>query len=228
MQILDNYLTEDIEERQTILFEIERTLFTQHYKLSQKHFEIFSVQSIAMIYSVWEGFVNQSFRAYIDRLNSLNLEFCNLVDSIQVFHMENIFKQFNEYPCETRKKAAFFSRLDVFFLVKKQRLFPLINSHSNVGYEEINRLLTTFNLQQFNEFWGKYKHPNSSLKESLNSFLRFRNGIAHGADLSSEEKVTQEVFVKYRILVIDLMYEIRSKMLFGFSTQCYLKSHLPS
>ena len=44
-----------IEERQTVIFEIERALFTKRYKLSNKHFEIFAVQSIAMLYSITTG-----------------------------------------------------------------------------------------------------------------------------------------------------------------------------
>jgi len=58
-------LLEIIEEREMVLFEIERTLFTKRYNLSRKHFEIFAVQSIAMIYSIWEGFIQQTFQLYI-------------------------------------------------------------------------------------------------------------------------------------------------------------------
>ncbi len=65
MSDFEEKLLEIIEERQTVLFEIERALFTKRYKLSKKHFEIFAVQSVTMIYSIWEGFIQQAFQLYI-------------------------------------------------------------------------------------------------------------------------------------------------------------------
>ncbi|MCP4353276.1 MAG: hypothetical protein GY795_48110 [Desulfobacterales bacterium] len=55
------------------------------------------------------------------------------------------------------------------------------------------------------------------------AFLRYRNGIAHGGDISSEEKVTQEVYKKYKNLLTDLMYEIRFKMITGLEDKTFLK-----
>ena len=42
-----------LEQRVAVLTEIEKVLFTKRYRLSQKHLNIFTVQSIAMIYSIW-------------------------------------------------------------------------------------------------------------------------------------------------------------------------------
>ena len=41
-----------IENKETVFFEIERVLFTKRYNLSKKHYEIFSIQSISMIYQL--------------------------------------------------------------------------------------------------------------------------------------------------------------------------------
>lgn len=38
--------------------------------------------------------------------------------------------------------------------------------------------------------------------------LRYRNGISHGGDLTNEEIVTQEVYNKYKKLIVDLMYGV--------------------
>jgi len=85
-------------------------------------------------------------------------------------------------------------------------------------------LLITFSLEVFPEHWEQYTYPNPSLKESLRTFLRYRNGVAHGGDISSEEKVTQDVYVKYKNLVLDLIYALHAKFLDGIQNKTYLKS----
>jgi hypothetical protein len=57
----------------------------------------------------------------------------------------------------------------------------------------------------------------------MKGFLRYRNAVAHGADISSEEKVTQDVYSKYRKLVNDLMDEIFDKMRMALAKKQYLK-----
>ncbi len=94
-----------------------------------------------------------------------------------------------------------------------------------IFYKEVlNKLLKTFSLEPFVQHWDKYKHPASNLKESLTTFLRHRNGVAHGGDISSEEEVTQEVYKKYKNLVLDLMHEIHVKMVTGLQNRTYLKT----
>ena len=61
MNDFDVAIQEAIEERLTVLFEIERSIFTKRYSLSLKHQEIFATQSISMFYSIWEGFVQTAF-----------------------------------------------------------------------------------------------------------------------------------------------------------------------
>ena len=80
-----------------------------------------------------------------------------------------------------------------------------------------------FSLQPFPEHWGSYTYPNTNLKETLNTFLRYRNGVAHGGDVSSEEKITQDVYAKYRMLVNDLMYATHDKFLEGIQNRTYMK-----
>jgi len=49
MHDFDVALQEIIEERISVLFEIERAIFTNRYSLSSKHQDIFSTQSISII-----------------------------------------------------------------------------------------------------------------------------------------------------------------------------------
>ena len=203
--------------------QIEIALFTKRYELNETHFGLLAIQSIAILYSYWEGFIQRSFSLYIDYLNEQNIEFRSFSDSVRIQLMENTFKQFREYPQKSEKKTTFFQKLDSFYDSSQHELTRLVSTEDNVGFKVLNKLLLQFSLEPFPKQWGRYKYPNSSLEELLNTFLRYRNGVAHGGDTSSEEKVTQEVYSKYKILIIDLMYEIHEKIMLGIHNKTYLK-----
>jgi hypothetical protein len=224
MHDFDMALQEIIEERISVLFEIERAIFTNRYSLSSKHQDIFSTQSISMIYSLWESFVQKSFNLYIDKLNQVDADFHNFCDEIVIHHMESSFKQFKEYPGNDSKKVKFFDSLRVFHASSNCSISRVVNTESNVGFNVLNRLLKSFALEKFPEHWKDYAYPNPNLKDSLDLFLRLRNSVAHGGDLASEEKIDQKVYERFKRLVIDLMYEIRLKMLCGLKHKTFLKS----
>lgn len=223
MSSFEDLLEKNINERQSALFEIERAIFTKRYNLSKKHLEILSVQSISMIYSVWEGFIQTSFNLLIDEINTQNIEPHLVKEELYVYHIENSFKQLKEYPEKHNRKVAFFSKLKEFFYNDKFKLNNGINTQSNVSFEILNAILKSFCLEPFSEQWNNYSYPNSSLKEMLASFLKYRNSVAHGGDISSEEKVTQDVFNRYKKLVLDLMFEIQIKMIESINNQMYIK-----
>ena len=176
-----------------------------------------------MMYSIWEGYIQQVFQLYISELNKKELNFVNYSDEIVVFHMENTFKQFYEYPEKTQKKVKLYADLNMFYNQDKHLLHTFVNTESNVSFETLNKLLNRFSLEQFPKIWKDYKYPKPNLQETMKTFLRYRNAVAHGGDISSEEKVTQEVYSKYKKLVLDLMYEIQNKMSDGLSNKTYLK-----
>jgi len=223
MHDFDVALQEIIEERISVLFEIERAIFTNRYPLSSKHQDIFSTQSISMIYSVWESFVQKSFNLYIDELNKVGMDFHCFCDEIVIHHMENSFKQFKDYPGNDNKKGKFFTSLRMFHTSNHCSVSRVVNTESNVGFNVLNKLLKSFALEKFPEHWKDYAHPNPNLKDSLELFLRLRNAVAHGGDLTSEEKIDQKVYDRFKKLVIDLMYEIRLKMLCGLKYKTFLK-----
>lgn len=223
MNNFDIKLQEIIEERVSILFEIERTLFTKRYSFSSKHQDILSKQSISMIYSIWEGFIQKSFNLYIDELNKINLEFYDFCDGIVIHHMENSFKQFKEYPLKDNKKRKFFNSLKEFHASNSFTIPRVVNTESNVGFSVLNKLLGNFSIEQFPEYWKEYSYPNPNLQKSLDLFLQLRNAIAHGGDLTSENKIDQKFYNRFKKLVIDLMYEIRLKMLNGLENKMFLK-----
>ena len=119
MSNFEKTIEKDIEERETVLHETERILFTKRYNLSKKHLGIFSVQSITMIYSILEGFIQNSFNLYINEINIQEIEPNSVKDELFIYHIEKSFKQFNEYPQKHNKKITFINKLnEIFFLLK--------------------------------------------------------------------------------------------------------------
>ena len=223
MDDFDRALQEIIEERISVLFEIERAIFTRRYSLSSKHQDIFSTQSISMIYSLWESFIQKSFNLYIDELNNVGRDLHDFCDEIVIHHMEKSFQQFKEYPTNDNKKVRFFASLKEFHAGDSCTFSRVVNTESNVGFNVLNKLLKSFALEKFPEHWKDYAHPNPNLKESLELFLRLRNAVAHGGDLAPEDRISQELYTRFKKLVTDLMYEIRLKMLYGLKHKTFLK-----
>ena len=223
MSFLLDKLVKDVEDRESVLFEIEKVLFTRRYNLSLKHQSIFTVQSISMIYSLWEGFIQNAFNLYIDQLNQLEIDHNCIRNELLVYSLETNFKQFFSYPDNQKKKVQFYNNLKHFFSFDKIKFRRGISTESNVGFNILNKILSSFCLETFPEHWNIYKHPQPNLKEMLMTFLRYRNGIAHGGDISSEEKVSHETFIKYKRLIIDLMYEVIFRINKGLEQRTYLK-----
>jgi MAE_28990/MAE_18760-like HEPN len=221
MTEIDSKLLEAITERVTVIFELERTIFTRRYNLSKRHQEILSTQSISILYSIWEGFVQTSFNLYIDELNKFDLEVYDFCDVIIIHQMENSFKQFKEYPIKESQKIKYLQSLKSFYSLNKHPMSRVINTQSNVGLSVLNKLLITFSLDPFTDHRQNYTHPNSSLKDTMVLFLKLRNTVAHGGDLISEEKIDHAVFVRFKVLILDLMYELRARMLNGLSKESF-------
>lgn len=215
-----------IIERQNAMTEIKKILFTQTYNLQNKHFEILAVHSITMMYSLWEGFINKVFSLYISEIKKEQINIFSFQDTIIAHYFNNTFKQFKEFPQKASKQVNFFLELKNFYNKEDSNSLSLIvNTESNVGFDVLNKLLEIFHIQPFKEQWEPFCYPNTNLKDSLRDFLRYRNSIAHGGDISSEEKITQAVYEKYEKLVLHLMYDIQLHMDNALNNKTYLKHH---
>lgn len=137
--------------------------------------------------------------------------------------MENSFKQFKEYPQKSGKKAHFFNELSMFYEEDVHTLYPKVDTESNLGFDVMNRLLEQFGVKKFPECWEEYKYPNLTLKVMLKDLLRYRNAISHGGDLTNEEIVTQDVYNKYKKLIIDLMYGVHDALMEAINFETYKK-----
>lgn len=211
-----------IEERQSVITEIERAIFTKRYDLSERHFIILSKNSISILYSIWEGFIHEIFSIFIDEINNEAIRFFDLTDNIIIYSVERKFKQFREYPQKTGKKISFLKSLRSYFSDEVQQIPREIDTESNVGFEVLNKILNQFNLETYPEQWENYQYPLPNLRESLSMFLKLRNTIAHGGELLPSETIDQEVYNRFKNLCLDLMYDLREKLMNGLLTKKYL------
>ena len=212
-----------IEENEDVLHQIEIALFTKRYRHNKRHSEILRVQSISMVYAIWEGYMQQTLQLYIKYIDYMEIKFLELNDNIIAYHMENSFKQFREYPHKSGKKAIFFNDLSAFYKEDIHTLYPRVDTESNLGFDVMNRLLEQFGVEKFPECWEEYKYPNQTLKVMLKDLLRYRNSIAHGGDLTNEETVNQDVYNKYKKLIIDLMYGVHDALMEAINSESYKK-----
>lgn len=210
-----------IEESQEVIREIERAIFTKRYELSSKHFTIFSTNSISILYSIWEGFIQKIFGLYIDEINKEEIELFSLCDNLIILCKEKKFRQLKEYPQKSGGKISFIKKLKEFYSRDVHLIPRVINTESNVGFEVLNRLLEQFNIETYSEQWGNYKYPNPNLKENLFLFLKLRNTVAHGGELLPEESIDQKMYLRFKNLTLDLMYDLRDKMLDSLTNKKY-------
>ncbi len=215
LTFLEEEILADIEERKSMMVTVKTMPY--RYAFSDSDNKLFTNFSIAIIYAIWEGFVQTSFQTYIRELNKLNLGIDEICDEILVNNVENSFRQFHEYPSKIHKKIQFLSDLRVFFNTNPMYINPIVNTKSNVGLNVINDILRKFNLQEISE----YPKPNYSLKSELDNFLlKYRNDVAHG----NNAIIIKVEDIKRAIDVVELlMDEVFDRIKKGFIND---KKHL--
>ncbi len=137
--MLEQEIRSDIDERQKLMLQL-KTL-SLRYGFNEKDEQMFLNYAIPAVYAIWEGFVQNVFRLYIQELNRLSLTIDTISKPILVYHLENKFKQFREYPKDTKKKTLFFDSLEQFYSERVIDIHPIVNTESNVGFDVINKLL---------------------------------------------------------------------------------------
>lgn len=212
-----------VEEYCSKMMKLERAIFINTVDFTQEQKDLLSSYSIAMLYSIWEGFVTRSFRKYIIYINEQKIPYDELIDSILVYSMESKFKQFKSYPEKESKKTRFFRALYSHCQSAQLEVDVLVDTEDNVSFEVLNKLMKIFGLTMFPEYWDIYVYPNINLKDMMTNFLRYRNAIAHGSDMSNEEVVSQDVYEKYRTMIRNLMYAMHEEFINGIKKTTYKK-----
>lgn len=212
-------ISDDIEnlinEREEVLLELHRSIFTSRYGFDKKTYSVLALHSIPIIYSLWEGFVYESCSLYLSFINSKKMNVFDLNNSLKVFYFESKHKQFESYPQKENKKVRFYDNLYSDFQNAFVEFSLVVDTESNVNFKVLNRILKEMCIEEFQEHWEQYTYPSPSLKSMLNGLVKYRNAVSHGGDVSSEEKVDIIVFEKYKDLVLNLMYEMSNRIIYS-------------
>lgn len=212
--MLEQEIRSDIDERQKLMLQI-KTLYLR-YGFNEKDEQLFLNYSIPTIYAIWEGFIQTVFQTYIQELNKLNLSINTICKPILVYHIESKFKQFKEYPEKFTGKVAFFEKLDQFYHAEFIDITQAVNTESNVGFNVLNKILETFNLEKISE----YPESHYSLRQELDNFLlKIRNAVAHGQNSIVVNREDLDRAIK---LVSTLMDLVLDNVIKGFESKSYL------
>jgi predicted transcriptional regulator len=136
---------------------------------TDKQIEIIEKYSVVAIYSLWEGFVVESFTTYIRELNNLKLTGDKLNLNI-ITHDIDIKYDLTSERKHFEKKRKFVSEVHKY--VKSSVIITTkIPTESNVNYKVICKILDHFYLE---------KLPEKEFKKKLDKLLFVRNKVAHG------------------------------------------------
>ena len=212
LTILEQDIRSDIGERQQLMLQI-KTLYLR-YQFNERDEKIFLSYSMPAIYAIWEGFIQTSFKTYVQEINKINLSVNTVHKQILCYRIENSFKQFKQYPKNYDKKVVFFDKLGEFYSADIIEITRTINTENNVGFDVLNRLLAAFNLEKIPDYYEQ-RWLKNELDERL---LRIRNQVAHGQDSIIVSRNDLEDSIN---LVNILMELVLNRTMIGFSTESY-------
>lgn len=209
-------ISEDINWRKGQLLICKTLPFLHSFSDDHKFFLV--KNSIPIIYSIWEGFVQCSFQTYARELNRLNLSKQELCNNIVVHTLESKFPQLRSYPLDYTKRERFITQFDD-FLINSFSINNKVDTESNVGLSVLNKLLHKFNLQNI---------PHYPYEQDLKNLLAFRNRISHGdislvVNGSNIDEYTTRIN-SFNNTIEDLMDLVLERFVDGFNhSKSYLK-----
>ena len=205
MSVID-LISKDIDWRMSELGSLKTIPI--RYKLLSHHTEMIIKYTIPSIYALWEGFVKNSFKCYITKINSLNLSINNVHMNLVVHGMTSVPKLRLENARNSFKIKKEFTETYLSIISQPFQITDVIPTRSNVNFETINEILLIFNLDELPKSFDK----------PLEKLVNFRNSIAHG-EISIPIKLTDvELFTK---LLNDLMIEIFLRIEKGLTLETY-------
>lgn len=186
-------ISEDINWRMSELASLKSIPI--RYQLLPHHQKMIIKYTIPSIYSLWEGFVKNSFKCYVNKINALNLSIRDVHINLIVHGISSIDKLRLENPRNSFKSKKEFTECYLDIISKPFRMTEIMPTQSNVNFEVINQILSIFNLELLPKSFDK----------PLEKLVNFRNSIAHG-EISLPVKL--EDIVTFTQLLNDLMIEI--------------------
>lgn len=191
MNLLIAELQEDIKWRISEISNLKSIPF--RYSILDSHKKTLILYSIPSLYSIWEGYVKNTFELLTSYLNKLEIQPAQVHINILTHAIENECKLGSERKHFGKKINLVESAINIYgtTLNIKQG----IPTESNVNYKVVNKILERFNIRRLGE---DYEKP-------LDRLLLFRNKIAHG---ENSIKVTKQDVIDFSLLIENLMYDL--------------------
>lgn len=201
-------INDDIQWRMSELASLKT--IPLRYNLLIHHKKLLIKYAIPSIYSIWEGFVKNSFELYVNEINSLNIPVKDTHINILTHALSSHDKLSLENPRIHFKTKREFIEYYQDKISQPLFLTNKLPTKSNIDFEVINEILLRFNLDVLHE----------SFKMKLRKLLRFRNSISHG---DSSIPVDMEDLTYFSMLINDLMIEIFNRIEDGYISQSFKK-----
>lgn len=227
MNSFNQSILELISETESSIYDLEKMIFTGRYNFLPKDFKVLSKQSIVILYSLWEGFIQEIFTLFLQEVDKSVNSYFELTDSFMVSQIEKSFKQFNNYPQKLNSKSNFHK---IYFeeITKSKHKFELqVDVKNNVELDIVNGLLDIHGANTIPIYWDEkgYTYPNPNVKDLLRDLLYIRNNTAHGNRITTDVTISQADFERYKNLILDLIYEVGRLLSECIQNKTYLKSN---
>lgn len=226
MSYFNTKIEELILETESNIYDLEKMIFSGHYNFLGKDFKVLSKQSVVILYSFWEGFVQDIFNIFFKEVDGSIDTYFELNNDFMVSQIEKKFRQFENYPKNNKNKIKFHESYFKFSIETKHNIEFNVDSKNNVGLEVLNNLLEMHGIKTIEEHWKNkgYSHPNLTVKQLLDKILFIRNNTAHGNKIMTDVIIKQTEFDQYKRLIIDLIHELGNLFIECINNKTYLKS----
>lgn len=226
MSYFNTKIEELILETESNIYDLEKMIFSGHYNFLGKDFKVLSKQSVVILYSFWEGFVQDIFNIFFKEVDGSINTYFELNNDFMVSQIEKKFRQFENYPKNNKNKIKFHESYFKFSIETKHNIEFNVDSKNNVGLEVLNNLLEMHGIKTIEEHWKNkgYSHPNLTVKQLLDKILFIRNNTAHGNKIMTDVIIKQTEFDQYKRLIIDLIHELGNLFIECINNKTYLKS----
>lgn len=209
IQLLEHRLVNNLEQRKDELEMIEK--LSTKLNLSE-HERLFIIKyATPIIYSIWEGFVKEAFRTYIEFINAQQLMKNELHLMILTHALDAKFEQIKTGVSDMTGKIKFINDIDQFMtgIIAIDLKLP---TESNINFTVLNGLLNRFNLEPLSA---------QPFKKHLDRLLTMRNDAAHGDHTIPKDQIMVTENVDN---IAKLMNLILERIIDGCSNKTYLKS----
>lgn len=179
------------------------------YSFSSQQSAVLKKHTIPIIYSLWEGFVVESFNIYTREINALKLSKDQICINILVHALDQKCALKQGRP-DFEEQIKLIQDLTT-YLDSEIDLSVKIPTESNVNRRVINNILRRYNLAQL---------PEKPYQKWLDRLLFFRNKLSHG---ESSLPIDQPLIDEMSMIVISCMHIVTEKIVEGYRSQSYLR-----